>query len=141
MGNLGKCLRPQAKVGPEHKPRSKIQILRFFIQRGLTSTFPNVEVILTIFLTIPASNASAERFFNVLTRMKNYLRNILGQDKLSNLSILSIKSEVTNCVDFNELINNFAAKKPQYLFKSKYLNKYCNHICIRFIMLFIYQYT
>ncbi|CAK9817718.1 Zinc finger MYM-type protein 1 [Anthophora plagiata] len=68
---------------------------------------------MAIFLTIPASNASAERSFNVLKRIKNYLRNTLGQDKLSNLSILSIERDVTNCVDFKELINNFAAKNAR----------------------------
>ncbi|CAK9806101.1 hypothetical protein ANTPLA_LOCUS4768 [Anthophora plagiata] len=71
------------------------------------------QVILTIFLTIPASNTSAERSFYVLKRIKNCLRNTLGQDKLSNLSMLSIDSDVTNCVDFNELINNFAAKEAR----------------------------
>lgn len=41
---------------------------------GLRSTFPNVEIILKIFLTMPITNASGERSFSVLKRVKNYLR-------------------------------------------------------------------
>ena len=41
----------------------------------MASTFPNVAIILQIFLTIPASNASGERSFSVLKRVKTYLRN------------------------------------------------------------------
>lgn len=52
---------------------------------GLQSTFPNVEKIQKIFLTIPICNASGERSFSVLKRVKNYLRNSLSQLNLSQL--------------------------------------------------------
>ena len=54
------------------------------------STFPNIITLLEIYLTIPLSNASAERSFSILKRIKNYLRSTIGQTKLSALSLLYI---------------------------------------------------
>jgi hypothetical protein len=51
------------------------------IQGGLVSPFPNVDIILKIFLSIPVSNVSAERSFSVLKPVKNYTRNSLVQEK------------------------------------------------------------
>jgi hypothetical protein len=70
------------------------------ILRGSQSTFPNVETILKIYLTIPISNASGERSFSVLTRVKNYLRNSMGQIRLENFAILCIESTNTNNFDY-----------------------------------------
>lgn len=43
------------------------------VNDGFRSTFPNIETILKIFLIIPMTNTSGERFFSVLKRVKNYL--------------------------------------------------------------------
>ena len=53
------------------------------IINGLQSTFPNVETVLEIFLTIPIRNASGKRTFSVLKRVKNYLRNSISQMHLT----------------------------------------------------------
>ena len=46
---------------------------------GLCELFPNVCISLGMFLTIPATVASAERFFSKLKLVKNYLRSALSQ--------------------------------------------------------------
>jgi hypothetical protein len=38
----------------------------------LNDSFPSVEIALKLFIFIPCSNASGERFFSVLKRVKNY---------------------------------------------------------------------
>ncbi|ESO12153.1 hypothetical protein HELRODRAFT_153405, partial [Helobdella robusta] len=53
--------------------------------------FPNLNVILRIYLTLPVSNASGERSFSVMGKIKNFLRSTLGQQKLNSLSLLYIE--------------------------------------------------
>lgn len=78
---------------------------------SLRSTFPNVETILKIFLTIPVCNATAERSFSVLKRVKNYLRNSLLNDNLSCLAILFIENELVQEINYDEMIDNFSRAK------------------------------
>jgi hypothetical protein len=83
------------------------------ILRGLQSTFPNVETILKIYLTIPISNASRERSFSVLKRVKNYFRNSMGQIRLENLAIFCIESTDTKNFDYTKVIDIFAKAKSR----------------------------
>ena len=55
------------------------------------------------------SVASCERSFSKL--IKNYSRSTMSTLRLSNLAILSIEHKLTNEVDFDELIDDFPAKK------------------------------
>ncbi|KAB0805389.1 hypothetical protein PPYR_02359 [Photinus pyralis] len=80
---------------------------------GLQSTFPNIETILKIFLTMPISNASGERSFSVLKRVKNYLRNSLNQQHLNELSMLYIENDITQQIDYDDVINDFAKQKAR----------------------------
>jgi len=52
---------------------------------SLNTTFPNVEIALKLFICMPCSNASGERSFSVLKRVKNYLRSSLSNEKTSAL--------------------------------------------------------
>ncbi|XP_031329798.1 zinc finger MYM-type protein 1-like [Photinus pyralis] len=80
---------------------------------GLKSTFPNVETILKIFLTIPICNATGERSFSTLKRVKNYLRNSLSQQHLSSLSLMFIENDVVQNLDYNNIIDKFAREKAR----------------------------
>ena len=82
-----------------------------FLQHGLKSTFPSVETLLRIYLTIPISNATGERSFSALKRIKNVQRNMIGQIRLNALAILNIESDETKKIDFDEVINEFAKRK------------------------------
>jgi hypothetical protein len=66
-----------------------------FLQHGLKSTFPSVETLLRIYLTIPISNATGERSFSALKRIKNVQRNMIGQIRHNALAILNIESDET----------------------------------------------
>lgn len=76
-------------------------------------TFPNVVIALRIYMTLPSSNASGERSFSCLKRVKNYLRSTLGQDRLDDLAILSIESQLGRSINFNALIDKFARIKAR----------------------------
>ena len=85
---------------------------------GLQSTFPNVEIILKIFLKIPVTNTGV-RSFSVLSilskEVKNYLRNSLGPSKFNKLSLMFIKAKMTNSLDYKNLIDLFSKGKKKRL--------------------------
>ena len=62
------------------------------------------------------SNASGERSFSVLKRVKNYLRNTMGEERLNNLAILYIEQEILNRIDTAKIIEDFARNKARRKF-------------------------
>jgi len=62
---------------------------------------------------MPCSNASGERSFSVLKRVKNYLRSSLANKKTSALSILSIEDEVVRSIDWIDIVEKFAKLKAR----------------------------
>jgi len=68
---------------------------------------------LRIFLTIPATVASAERYFSKLKLVKNYLRSTMSQTRLVDLARLNTESSIARQVDFDSVIRNFANKNTR----------------------------
>ncbi|KAK5648368.1 hypothetical protein RI129_003260 [Pyrocoelia pectoralis] len=79
----------------------------------LEEGYPNLTTALKIFLTLPVTVASGERSFSKLKLIKNYLRNTMGQDKLTNLSIISIEHKRASLICYDDIIKVFAAKKAR----------------------------
>ena len=59
---------------------------------AISSGFTDVVTALFLFLTLPVTVATAERSFSKLKLIKNYLRNTMGQERLSGLSLLAIEA-------------------------------------------------
>ena len=57
--------------------------------------------------------ATAERSFSKLKIIKNYLRNSISQDRLTNISILNIERNRTKELAVSKLIDDFANKKAR----------------------------
>lgn len=76
--------------------------------------FPNIYIAYRILLKIHVIVAT-ERSFSNLKLLKSYIRSTILQDKLNELTILSIESEVLELFDYKTLINDFAAKKVRRL--------------------------
>ena len=66
-----------------------------------------------MFLTEPATVASAERSFSKLKLITNYLRSTMSQDHQNNLVRLSIESGIAKQIDFGTVIRSFANKKAR----------------------------
>ena len=81
----------------------------------LEEIFPNVCIGLRMFCTLPVTVASAERSFSKL-KLVNFLRSTMGQERLSDLAMLSIEAKIARCVGFQDIINDFATKKHGKLF-------------------------
>ena len=74
---------------------------------------PNLRNCLRILLTIASSIAGCERSMSKLKIILNHLRNSMRQERLSNLSMLSIEKEITNSLNFDELIETFVRAKAR----------------------------
>ena len=87
------------------------KMLSFIRNNKLLSTFPNIEIALRIFMTMPSTNASAERSFSALKRVKSYNRSTMSLESTSALAILATESEITCEIDFETVIGKFADAK------------------------------
>ncbi|KAJ8881868.1 hypothetical protein PR048_018354 [Dryococelus australis] len=56
--------------------------------------FPNLHILLKILATLPVTAASLERSFSTLKRLKTYLRNSTGEDRLNGLARMSIHRSI-----------------------------------------------
>ena len=80
------------------------------IPRTLDATkhlYPNIYVILKVLLTMPVSTASAERSFSVMKRLKTYLRNTMGTERMTSLALLNIYKD--RSVDIDNVLRAFDA--------------------------------
>lgn len=90
-----------------------LDILKVISKFDLRDAYPNIEIALRIFLTMPVTTASCERSFSKLKIIKNYLRSSMGESRLSNLAMLSIEYDLAAELDYNEIINEFASLKAR----------------------------
>ena len=90
------------------------QMYRLLTNHKLEATFPNVSIVLRIYLSLMVTNCSGERSFSKLKRIKNEQRTSLGQNKLNYLSLLSLESEVLEeKIDVQKIISKFASLKAR----------------------------
>ena len=91
-----------------------LDLLNKISEYKLNSLFPNVCIALRIFLTIPATVASAERSFSKLKMIKkNYFRTTMLQDRLVGLARLSIEHDLARTISFDTVISNFSRRKSR----------------------------
>ena len=82
-------------------------------QNDLQAKFPNIFIVTRILLTLPISVATGERSFSKLKIIKIYLRSAMLQERLSNISIISIEHEILDNLDTHDLISQFALNKAR----------------------------
>lgn len=83
------------------------------IRDKLSTTFPNIEILLRIYLALFVSNATDERAFSKLKIIKSYLRNSMTDERLNNLSLLCIERNVLDTIDFEKVIDEFLSSKSR----------------------------
>jgi hypothetical protein len=100
------------KSRPDAAPRSPLSLLLFIISYG-NDIFPNLRIASQIMLTICVSVASCERSFSKLNLILTYSRASVGQERLSDLALLSIEKELVETINFDDVIDNFASAKSR----------------------------
>ena len=71
------------------------------------SLISNVKYLMQLILVMPATNASSERSFSALRRVKTYLRATMKQDRLNYLMLLHVHKDKTDELDLKLLVNEF----------------------------------
>lgn len=80
----------QRWVGPETQPKTFIESLNLCND----ALFPNIFKFLKIGATLAATIASSERSFSTLRRLKYWIRNSTGEDRLNGLALMSINRHI-----------------------------------------------
>ncbi|XP_046737103.1 zinc finger MYM-type protein 1-like [Diprion similis] len=88
-----------------------LQVCKILRKNGLREMYPNVDIALRIFLSMPATNCSGERLFSTLKRVKSYLRASMERERLNAVALLTIHAEKLQKIDCEEMIDQFAATK------------------------------
>ena len=73
--------------------------------------FSQVNHLAKLILVMPASNAASERSFSTMRKIKNYLRNTMGQVRFNNLMILNIYKEELDALDLTDITREFVQRK------------------------------
>ncbi|XP_065645338.1 uncharacterized protein LOC136075828 [Hydra vulgaris] len=81
------------------------------INKEVKDCFPNVEIVLRIYLVIMITSSSSERSFSNLKHIKNRLRTSMDGDRLNQLAIMSSESDILKKLDFQNVIHNFVQIK------------------------------
>ena len=74
------------------------------------STFlSEVVKLVTLILVAPATNATSERSFSALRRVKTYLRTTMSQPRLNHLMVLHIHKDYCDTLNLEQCANEFCA--------------------------------
>lgn len=79
------------------KKITPLLLLLVIYERNMKDLYPKIEIALRIFISIPATNCTAESSFWVLKRMKNYKKKTIESDLTSSLEykdIIDVSSRI-----------------------------------------------
>lgn len=108
---LGECQFAKSYFFSDESKQSHKSMYKTIIDEELLSVFPNIEIILRIYLCLFVTNVSDERSFSKLKYIKNYLRNSMSENKLNALALFSIETEVLDSLNFDDIIESFVHAK------------------------------
>ena len=83
-----------------------IQYLKTFSDIEIT-IYSEVVTLLKLILVSPATNATSERTFSAMRRIKTYLRSTMGQARLNGLMLLHVHKEKTDSLSLLDIANSF----------------------------------
>lgn len=84
--------------------------IREYLQNQSTaqlSLLSQVTRLMQLLLVMPATNASSERSFSALRRVKMYLRATMTQEQLNHMMILHVHKDSTDSLDLKKGVNEF----------------------------------
>lgn len=94
-----------------HSHVTLTEIKSFILNNHLNIALPVMNELFKILWTISVNTCECERSFSSLRRIKAYLQNTTGQDRLSGLALLNIEREFS--IDYDEIIKEFVVRKDK----------------------------
>lgn len=82
--------------------------------------FPNVRKLLIIACTLPVTSCEAERSFSTLRRTKTYLRNSMGDERLSGLTLMNVHNGYVD-IEIEEICQLFIKSHRRRMFQRSLL--------------------
>ena len=79
----------------------------------MRAIYSEIVTLVTILLVNPATNATSERTFSALRRVKTYLRSTMTQTSMNNLITLQVHKERTDALDLKAIANEFTARNER----------------------------
>ena len=64
---------------------------------------------LILIVVMPATNASSERSFSAMHRMKSYLRSTMKQERLNHLMFLQVHKQLIDTLNLADVANDFVS--------------------------------
>ena len=92
-------------------PASPPEMLKLMLQNDFSTAFPNTYILLRHYVTLPVAYCADERSFSHLKRIKSALQSTQTRERLNNLSLLKIESDVLQELDFSAVIDMFSSAK------------------------------
>ncbi|ESN91244.1 hypothetical protein HELRODRAFT_182100 [Helobdella robusta] len=102
----------KALIDNQPQKANNIELLHDMLA-ATPNAFGELLSLIKIVLTIPVATASNERMFSTLSRVKNYLRSSCGDERLSDLLVLSCLTEDAKNINLLEVVTEFAKMKPR----------------------------
>lgn len=92
-------------------------VLEFFRQlsKPMRGMFSEVVTLIKLLLVMPATNASSERTFSALRRIKTYLRTTMTQTRLNCVMVLHVHKDRTDLLELVSVANNFISENERRL--------------------------
>jgi hypothetical protein len=69
--------------------------------------FSQVELLIRCLLVVPCSNATAERSFSELRRLKIWLRTTMSQERLNHLAVLNVHQNMVDDIVPQDILREF----------------------------------
>ena len=85
------------------------ELCRHFHKNNLKQLFPEVHKCLKLYLSIPATTATAERSFSCLKLLKTWLRSTTTNERLNDLGIIKMNNQKDNgfILNVDQVIDDF----------------------------------
>jgi len=96
--------------------------------------FDQVEKLVWLMLTIPCSNAEAERSFSSLSRLKTYLCNSMSQQRLNHLAVLHVHRDRIHSIDIDVMAWLLLSQRSTQLCQVLQLLKDCSVLLHKFLL-------
>ncbi len=77
------------------------------VDRQLTTVYHHLAILYRLVLTLSVTSYSCERSFSALKLIKNHLRTVMTQDRLSNLMIIAVEAERAMVADLSGCVAHF----------------------------------
>ena len=96
---------------PDFQKDSPLEILQYIYKCGLETSMPETVKLLKIKSVVSISSASVKRSFSCLKRVKTYLRNKMGQERLGCLCRISLHKDVMKEVEDRNILHDRIVQK------------------------------